>query len=91
MAGYGAPARVSTICNYGNIGPSLIEFTVDDSPLKQNKFTPGTHIPIVTKAHLRQHRPDVLVVFAYEYLDDIRKKTDGSYRYLLPIPPREVT
>lgn len=91
VAGYGAPARVSTICNYGNIGPSLIEFTVDDSPLKQNKFTPGTHIPIVTKAHLDSHRPDVLVVFAYEYLEDIRKKTGGSYRYLLPIPPREVT
>jgi len=52
VAGYGAPARVSTICNYGDIGPSLIEFTVDDSPLKQNKFTPGTHIPIVPKAHL---------------------------------------
>ena len=90
-AGYGAPARVSTICNYGNIGPSLIEFTVDDSPLKQNKLTPGTHIPIVTKAHLDSHRPDVLVVFAYEYFEDIRKKTGGSYRYLLPIPPREVT
>jgi SAM-dependent methyltransferase len=90
VAGYGAPARVSTICNYGNIGPSLIEFTVDDSPLKQNKFTPGTHIPIVTKTHLDEHRPDVLVVFAYEYLDDIRMKTSNSYRYLLPIPPREV-
>jgi SAM-dependent methyltransferase len=91
VAGYGAPARVSTICNYGAIGPSLIEFTVDDSPLKQSRFTPGTHIPIVTKAHLDQHRPDLLVVFAYEYLDDIRKKTGGAYRYLLPIPPRELT
>lgn len=90
VAGYGAPARVSTICNYGNIGPSLIEFTVDDSPLKQNRFTPGTHIPIVTKAHLDEHRADVLVVFAYEYLDEIRKKTNNSYRYLVPIPPREV-
>jgi len=91
VAGYGAPARVSTICNYGDIGPSLIAFTVDDSPLKQNKFTPGTHIPIVPKAHLDSHRPDIIVVFAYEYFDDIRKKTDGSYRYLLPIPPKEVT
>jgi methylation protein EvaC len=90
VAGYGAPARVSTICNFGKIGPSLIAFTVDDSPLKQNKFTPGTHIPIVTKAHLDQHRPDVLVVFAYEYFDDIRLKTGGSYRYLQPIPPREL-
>lgn len=90
VGGYGAPARVSTICNYGNIGPSLIPFTVDDSPLKQNKFSPGTHIPIVPKAYLDQQGADVLVVFAYEYLDDIRKKTGGSYRYLIPIPPREV-
>jgi methylation protein EvaC len=90
VAGYGAPARLSTICNFGQIGSDLIEFTVDDSPLKQNRFTPGTHIPIVTKEYLDDHRPDILVVFAYEYLDDIRKKTAGSYRYLLPIPPREV-
>jgi SAM-dependent methyltransferase len=90
VGGYGAPARVSTICNYGGIGSSLIAFTVDDSPLKQNKFTPGTHIPIVPRTHLDNHKPDILVVFAYEYLDDIRKKTGGSYRYLLPIPPKEV-
>lgn len=90
VGGYGAPARVSTICNYGQIGPELIAFTVDDSPLKQNKFSPGTHIPIVPRTHLEAHRPDVLVVFAYEYLDDIRKKTGGGYRYLIPIPPREV-
>ena len=90
VAGYGAPARVSTICNYGEIGPALIEFTIDDSPLKQNKFTPGTHIPIVPRSHLEAHRPDILVVFAYEYLDDIRNKTGSAYRYLIPIPPREV-
>jgi SAM-dependent methyltransferase len=90
VAGYGAPARVSTICNYGRIGPSLIEFTVDDSPLKQNKFTPGTHIPIVAKERLDKEGPDILVVFAYEYFVDIRKKTGNAYRYLVPIPPREI-
>ncbi|MBS3176616.1 class I SAM-dependent methyltransferase [Candidatus Woesearchaeota archaeon] len=90
VAGYGAPARVATICNYGSIGPSLIAFIVDDSPLKQNRFSPGTHIPIVSRNYLRDHATDVLVVFAYEYFDDIKKKTGGGYRYLLPIPPREV-
>jgi methylation protein EvaC len=90
VAGYGAPARVSTICNYGGIGASLIAFTVDDSPLKQDKFTPGTHIPIVPRSHLDAHHPDILVVFAYEYFEDIRKKTGDGYRYLIPIPPREV-
>jgi SAM-dependent methyltransferase len=91
VAGYSAPARVSTICNYGNIGPDLIEFLVDDSPLKQNRYSPGTHIPIVPKEYLEKEGADLLVVFAYEYLDDIKKKTAGhNYRYLIPIPPREV-
>lgn len=92
VAGYGAPARVATITNYGRIGTDLIEFIVDDSPLKQNRHSPGMHIPIVPKAYLDslERKPDVLVVFAFEYLDDIRKKTaETSYRYLLPIPPRE--
>ena len=90
VAGYGSPARVATICNFGRIGPSEIPFTVDDSPLKQNKFTPGTHIPIVPRSYLDEHKPDVLVVFAYEYFDDIKKKTGGAYRYLKPIPPTEL-
>jgi methylation protein EvaC len=90
VAGYGSPARVATICNYGRIGPSEIAFTVDDNPLKQNKFTPGTHIPIVPKSYLDEHTPDVLVVFAYEYFDDIKAKTGGAYQYLKPIPPTEL-
>ena len=90
VAGYGAPARVATICNYGKIGPELITFIVDDSPLKQHRYSPGTHIPIVPKDYLDAHQVDVLVTFAYEYLDDIRKKTKDAYRYLIPIPPREV-
>lgn len=90
VAGYGAPARVATITNYGGIGPDLIEFIVDDSPLKQNRFSPGKHIPIVSNAYLKDHRPDVLVVFAYEYFNDIKKKLSGKYRFMIPIPPREV-
>lgn len=91
VAGYGAPARVATISNFGKIGPELVEFIVDDSPLKQNKWSPGMHIPIVSNNYLKSHRPDILIVFAYEYFDDIKKKTgDWKYRYLIAIPPREV-
>ncbi|HEY4498881.1 MAG TPA: class I SAM-dependent methyltransferase [Candidatus Paceibacterota bacterium] len=90
VAGYGAPARVTTITNYGKIGTDLVRFLVDDSKLKENKFSPGMHIPIMTKRYLDTHRPDVLVVFAYEYFKDIKEKTEGAYRYLLPIPPKEI-
>lgn len=91
VAGYGAPARLATITNFGDIGPDLIEFVVDDSPLKQNRFSPGKHIPIVPRQHLNTFRPDILVVFAFDYFDDIRKELKGKYRFLFPIPPREVT
>ncbi len=91
VAGYSAPARVSTICNFGNIGSDLIEFLIDDSPLKQNRTSPGTHIPIFSKEHLDKNEVDLLIVFAYEYLEDIRTKTsEKNYRYLIPIPPKEV-
>ena len=41
VIGYGCPARVSTITNLSKINSDLIKFIIDDSPLKQNRFTPG--------------------------------------------------
>ena len=91
VAGYGAPARVSTICNYGKIDSSSIQFLIDDSPLKQNRYSPGTHIPIFPKEHLEKNKVDVLVVFAYEYFEDIKKKTQhGRYKYMTAIPPQDI-
>ncbi len=90
VAGFGAPARVATLCNFGKIGPELIEFIVDETPLKQHKFSPGTHIPIVPMSELEKNRPDVLVVFVHEYFEVVKKKLSGSYRFVFPIPPKEV-
>lgn len=91
VVGYGAPARVSTICNYAHINDSLISYIVDDSKLKQNKFSPGTHIPILPYMKYKEdeQKIDVVVLFAYEYFDDIKKKTPGVM-YVIPIPPKEI-
>ncbi|UWR87811.1 class I SAM-dependent methyltransferase [Phaeobacter inhibens] len=86
VAGYGAPARLSTITNFGGIDSELLPFTVDDSPLKQGRTSPGAHIPVVTASELETYQPEVLVVFAYEYIDDIREKTGNAYSYYMPIP-----
>jgi methylation protein EvaC len=90
IAGYGAPARLSTLTNFGDIGPELIDFVVDDSPLKQGRFSPGKHIPIVPAEYLKDHHPDVLVVFAFDYFNDIKKRLTDKYIFLFPIPAREV-
>jgi methylation protein EvaC len=91
VAGFGAPARVSTLCNFGKIGPELIEFIIDETPLKQNKFSPGTHIPILPMSHLEKNKPDVFVVFVHEYFDVVKKKLTGKYRYFFPVPVREMS
>jgi len=91
VSGYGAPARLSTITNFGSIGTELLPFTVDDSPLKQGRFSPGQHVPIVTSTELDAYAPEILIVFAYEYIDDIRRKTGNAYTYMMPIPLIELT
>ena len=73
MIGYGAPARVSTITNYSKINSDLIKYIIDDSPLKQNRFSPGMHIKILPRKNNLNKKINIVVVFAYEYFKDIKK------------------
>lgn len=73
VIGYGSPARVSTITNFSKIDSSLIKFIIDDSPLKQNRFTPGMHIKILPRKKNFDKKINIVIVFAYEYFEDIKK------------------
>ena len=73
VIGYGAPARVSTITNYSKINSDLIKYIIDDSPLKQNRFSPGMHIKILPRKNNLNKKINIVVVFAYEYFKDIKK------------------
>ena len=44
VAGYGAAAKGNTLLNFGNV---YLDFIIDDNPLKQGLYTPGTDIPVV--------------------------------------------
>ena len=43
---YGATAKASTVLNYCNVKNETIEYFLDTTPEKVNKFMPGTHIYI---------------------------------------------
>ena len=58
IAAYGASAKGSTLMNAFGIDAQLIEFVVDRSDLKQGRFTPGNHLPIVPPRALLERRPD---------------------------------
>ena len=87
IIGYGSPARVSTITNVAKINSNLIEYIIDDSPLKQNRFSPGMHIKILPRKKNINKNIDIVLVFAYEYFKDI-EKFFGKFKvdFYKPIP-----
>lgn len=91
IIGYGAPARVSAITNIAKIDNKLVNFIIDDSPLKQNRFTPGMHIKILPKKNNISTKIDIVIVFAYEYFRDIKEKFKNiKVVFYKPIPFRKL-
>ena len=54
VAAYGAAAKGNTLLNYCGIRKDLIAFVVDASPYKQEKYLPGSHIPVVSEKEIRK-------------------------------------
>jgi 2-polyprenyl-3-methyl-5-hydroxy-6-metoxy-1,4-benzoquinol methylase len=73
VAGYGAAAKGMTLLNFGNIA---LDFIVDDNPLKQGRFTPGMHIPVVSIDKLDQVADSniAFVPLAWNFFDEIKTK-----------------
>jgi SAM-dependent methyltransferase len=95
VAGYGAPAKGNTLLSFLELGPATIEYIVDRSPLKQGLYTPGSHIPILAVKRLLEDQPDVVILFAWNFADEIlRQQAEYSRRggrFVVPIPaPIEV-
>jgi SAM-dependent methyltransferase len=89
VAGYGCPARFSTITNFAKFNENNILFVVDDSHLKQNRFSPGSHIPIVK--YSPETNIDIYIVFAFEYIQSIKNKIGlSTCKFYKPVPFMEI-
>lgn len=84
LAGYGAPAKATTLLNYCGLTSDSIRFVVDTTVAKQGRHIPGTGIPIVAPADVPQ-RPDTYVCLAWNYAGTIMRNNPGP-RWILPIP-----
>ena len=72
--GYGAPTKATLITNMlGDIANS-IEFIIDDNPLKENKYIPGTKILIIKKSGRPVFKNQLIICFAWNFFDDIHSK-----------------
>jgi SAM-dependent methyltransferase len=94
VAGYGAPAKASTLLNYCGARTDFIDYTVDRSPHKQGLYLPGTRIPIFAPEKIAETRPDYVLVLAWNLRDEIMSQMadirEWGGRFVIPIPRVEV-
>jgi hypothetical protein len=95
VAAYGAAAKGVVLTNYCELGPAAFPWVADRSPYKQGKLTPGMHIPVVGPEKVLSECPDVLVVLAWNFVDEIRKQLSDYEKaggtFMVPVPePRLV-
>ena len=74
IIGYGATAKSVTILNYCNINNSMINYFVDTTPDKQNKYTPGTKILIKKYSNLINDNVDYAFLEAWNFKKEIFTK-----------------
>jgi SAM-dependent methyltransferase len=90
IAGYGAPAKGNTLLGFLDIGPDMVAYIADRSPLKQGLYTPGMHIPVVPPERLLADQPDYVILFAWNFVDEVLQQ-QVEYRkrggkFIVPVP-----
>ena len=88
LLGYGAPAKGNVLLNYCGINTNFLDCIIDTTPLKQGKYTPGMHIPIIPPKNLKN--TDVALLLAWNYESEILLKEkifrENGGKFLIPLP-----
>lgn len=89
VVAYGATSKSTTVTNYFGIDKGLVECIFDNTPIKQNKLSPGKHIPVKNYKNFRSSNPDFVLLFAWNHAREIfekEKKYMKNKRWITYIP-----
>ena len=94
IAAYGAPTKATLLTKLAKLGASEIAFVVEDNPHKVGRFLPGSGIPIQLTSELMSFQPEVIVLLAWNFADDIiaklRRKFNTPVKVVIPLPDLRV-
>jgi SAM-dependent methyltransferase len=94
VVGYGAAAKGTILLNSAGATPEQVAYVVDLNPHKQERFLPGTRIPIHAPDKIAETKPDYLLILVWNLKDEIMGQTasirEWGGRFVLPIPQVEV-
>jgi hypothetical protein len=89
IIGFGSSARSQTYLNYCGISNKDITAIIDNNPLKQELFAPGSNIPILSFSKGMAINPDVIFILAWNFRDEIIEecRNEGfKGKFLVPFP-----
>ena len=89
IVGFGAPAKLTTFSYKFNINNKIVPFVVDDNHLKQNRYSPGKHIKIISYNELKNKKFDAIIIFAWNFSDSIISRIKKDYKnkkIIVPFP-----
>jgi hypothetical protein len=94
VVGYGAAAKGNTLLNFAGVKRDLIRYVVDRSPHKQNKFMPGSRIPIVSEERLSADTPDFVVIFPWNISGEVKTQlsflTKSGTKFVVAVPNLQI-
>jgi hypothetical protein len=90
VAAYGAAAKGNTLLNYAGVKPDLLPYVCDAAPSKQGKYLPGSHLPILPPAALREHQPDFVLILPWNLAAEVVEQhgfiRDWGGRFVTAVP-----
>ncbi|MDD5170741.1 MAG: SAM-dependent methyltransferase, partial [Syntrophales bacterium] len=94
VVGYAATSKSTTVTNYCGITPDLVEYISDTTPIKQGKYSPGTHIPIRSYEEFKANYPEYALLFGWNHAEEIMAKekafSAGGGKWLVYVPKVQI-
>ena len=95
VAAYGAAAKGNTLLNYAGVRDDLVKFVIDLNPAKQNKFMPGSRIPMVGADVLNTTAPDYMLILPWNLETEIKAqlaaKHQVTWQYVIAVPELKIS
>jgi C-methyltransferase C-terminal domain/Putative zinc binding domain/Methyltransferase domain len=95
VGSYGAAAKGNTLLNYAGVRDDLVQFVIDLNPAKQNKFMPGSRIPMVGAEVLETTTPDYMLILPWNLENEIKTQLAGKHKvtwqYVIAVPELKIS
>jgi len=94
VVAYGAAAKGNTLLNFAGIKPDLLPVVFDAAKSKQNKFMPGSRIPILHPDKIKQIEIDYIIILPWnikeEVIGQLKPIISKGCRFVTAVPKLEI-